>query len=544
MRRELRFSGSGQIIPVVLWLLFSTACILLASNQYTAVDGALRCLNVYWHRPPYLGPNNHLLYLANVWLWWHLATALGFRASGPFAFLRTVAAMNALSGGGAVALVSALVWRFTRNWKISLMAALVYAMSWTLLLHSTSSAEPPPGLFVSLAAVFATVEGLAHDRLVLVFIGGIGLALALANYESMFLVAPLVFLLCFVWTGKRTAGLTGSARPLIRLLISVLGSVAGVAGIYVAAYHRLGIARPGQMFRTFFHVGGEPEVYAGFGFSKLINFPAGLVNNVIAVFPSGYQGLRWMLQRNNVLWAAALAAVGVVVGGVLFLVAFAVRPLYQTRRGKVLCSLCVACLMIDCLPQLYWDPMYDKLWLQPLALIVLLGGILAGTLDNASASRLGAMVLLIILLEAGFNLPRVVFAHTEKTRCLSDAARIAELIEPHDKVVTDFDPVSSLWMGLYDGNPQRTLLFPATPASSSLATLDRWTLECAGSSCRIFFVALLDQPREVWDEFLTKRLKVPYNELEQYRQTSQSVDRFACENAGLRSYKPAVNSTS
>jgi hypothetical protein len=152
----------------------------------------------------------------------------------------------------------------------------------------------------------------------------------------------------------------------------------------------------------------------------------------------------------------------------------------------------------------------------------------------------GALALLIIALELIVNLPQSLSAHTEPTRCLSDTLRVAKLIGPGDKVVTDFDPVSSLWMGLYDQNPARTLLFPAMAASTSLPTLDRWAGECEHSGCRIVFVALLDQPREVWEAFLGKRLRVPYDSVERYRRTSRSIDQFSCEPGSLRVYDPAT----
>src|SRR5581483_2119 len=150
----------------------------------------------------------------------------------------------------------------------------------------------------------------------------------------------------------------------------------------------------------------------------------------------------------------------------------------------------------------YWDPLYSKLWLQPLAFIAVFGGVLASRMDRGTARRVGALVLLIIALELIVNLPQALYAHIEPTRCLDDTLKVAKLIGRRDKVVTDFDPVSSLWMGLYDQDPARTLLFPA--ASTPLTTLDRWAGECEHSGCRIVFVALLDQPREVWEGFLGK----------------------------------------
>ncbi len=542
MGHEPRLLRTATLIPLELWLLFSSAGILLASNQFTAVDGAMRCLSVYWHRPPYLGPNNHLLYPLNVWMWWRLAQAIGVRADGPATFLHLVAAMNAICAGGAVAVVHMLVWRFTQGWKTSLLAALVYGLSWVLLAHATTSAEPMVGLLVSLFAVLATAAGLRRDRLTPLFIGGVCLALALANYESMFLVAPLLYSLCLIWPGKEGASdcTLPIRRSILRLLIIMLGTVAGVVTIYGSAYYSLGTTTVNEMLRAFLQFGGEPEVYAGFRISKLANLPLGLIDNSIAVLPSDYQGLRWLLSTQKIVSVAALVGIFALVAIALILFARSVGPLCQSRRAKVFGLACAIDLLFELFPLLYWDPMYGKLWLQPLALMVILGGVLAGRMDAASAHRCGGVVVVIIALEVCINLPRVVFAHIEPTRCLDDASKAAELIGSHDKVVTDFDPVSLLWMALYDNEPSRTLLFPATPASASLTRLDRWTWECKRSGCRIMFVALLEQPRDVWDAFLEKRLKVHYGTFDRYRHSSQSIERFSCENGSLRVYEPAT----
>jgi hypothetical protein len=451
--------------------------------------------------------------------------------------------MNAVCAGGAVAVVSALVWRFTEDWKSSVLAALVYALSWALLLHATNSAEPVVGLFASLVAGLVTAEGLLRQRFALLFVGGICLALALANYESMFLPAPLLYLCCLIWPG--TVGAAGRhawlAPPILRLLVSILGTIAGVVAIYGVAYHTLGIATLHGMLRAFFQIGGEPEVYAGIRFSKLANLPIGLVNNLIAFSPGDYHGLRSLLIARNVPLTVAVVFSCALLGSTLLPLARCVGQLSDSRRAIIFAAVCAAGLLFELLPLLYWDPMYDKLWLQPLALLAVLGGVLGGRMNAASARRFGAVVLAIIALEVTINVPRVVLADIQPTGCLDDASRIAGLISPRDKVVTDFDPVSSLWMALYDRNPLRTLVFPATAASTSLATLDRWAKVCEPSQCRLLFIGLLDQPRDAWDAFLEKRLKVHYDSLGRYRHSSQTIDKFSCEDGSLRAYEaPAM----
>jgi hypothetical protein len=540
MRAELRTLVSALLIPVVLWLVFSAAYILLVSEQYTAVDGALRCLAVYWHRPPYVGPNNHLLYPASVWLWSHVASMAGASAQSPMAFLHLAAALNALCAGGSIAVIYVLVRRLTEDWKGSLLAALVYALSWSLLVHATSSAEPLPGLFVSLIAALFTIVGLLGERLAPLFASGVFLALALASYESMFLVAPLLYLLCAVCPAR--SNLPDRATrllPMLAVFVSILGTVTGVGAIYGIVYYSIGITTPREMVHSLFRLGGEPEVYAGFQIAKLANLPAGFVGNLIGILPADYRGMRWLLGTDKGAFAA-IAAVFLFTASASIMLARFAGTLWRSRRARAIAGVCGAGLLFELFPLLYWDPIYSKLWLQPLALLTILGGVLGGWMGRIARRRFAGVVVLLIAVELAVNVPQVVFAHFEPTRCLDDALIANQFIRPSDRVVTDFDSVSSLWMGFYDHDPARTLLFPATAPSTSLTTLDRWARECASSGCRILFVALLDQPRDIWEAFLGRRLKVDYATLASYRRLSPTIHKFSCEDGSLRIYEPAA----
>jgi hypothetical protein len=541
MKRECPVLRSALLLPTILWLLFSTTSILLASRQYTAVDGALRCLAVYWQRPPYIGSNNHLLYPTSVWLWWHLARTVGVSVRSPIAFLHLAAALNAICAGGSIALVYTLVWRLTQNWKSSLLAALIYAFSWAMLLHATSSAEPVAGLFVSLIAALFIVVGLSRGRLTPLFAGGLCLALALANYESMFLVAPMLYLLCVVWpTGTGISYCKDRFRlPLLRTLVSIVSTVIGVAAIYGTVYYSISVSSPREMIHSLFRLGGEPEVYGGFRIAKLANLPLGLAGNLVGIFPAQYQGMRWLLQTDKMAFAAAVGIFAVSASVSLLLLRFT-RALCRSPQAIALAFTCGAGLLAELLPLLYWEPMYSKLWLQPFAVLTVLGGVLASWMDRTASRRCAGVVLLLTAIEIAVNVPQVVLAHTEPTHCLDDALLANKFIRPRDRVVTDFDAVSSLWMGLYDQAPARTLLFPATTPSVSLTTLHRWTLECASSGCRVLFIALLDQPRNVWEAFLGSHLKVQYDSLSDYRRLSHSISEFSCENGSLRVYEPAA----
>src|SRR5260370_41996457 len=90
--RALSIGGRLRIpdsaVAIAILVSFTAMYILLRSRDYLAVDGAVRCLYVYWHRLPITAGNNHLLYYVNSYLWTNLLRALGITPPSPPDYLR------------------------------------------------------------------------------------------------------------------------------------------------------------------------------------------------------------------------------------------------------------------------------------------------------------------------------------------------------------------------------------------------------------------------------------------------------------------------
>lgn len=536
-----------------IWLGFAVIYLSLRTNQYTDVDGALRCLTIYWRRPPYVGPNNHLLYPANVYAWSRLFKALGVSWSGPISFIRSIQAMNAIFAAGAVALVYFLTWRLTSSGLIAFVCALIYGLAHAVLMHATNSAEPVVGLFVSLAAAALTAEGLARAKLAPLFYGGLCLALALANYESMVLIAPLLFLMGAICpdghdsqVGIRIADLNlpnrfnGLMRRSSRIFALGAGFLMGVVLIYGSAYYSIGVTAPRQMFQRFLQMGGSPGVYGGLSLSKVLNLFVGLIGNLVAVLPLDYRGLRWLLFGQRSVTPIILL---ISIGATLITSAAIVCSRFVRRRRRSGPSWAVCCLLVAgsvCVffPIFYWDPMYDKLWLQPLALAMIAAGLAVSRMEGTGRRVLVALSAALLAMEVAANVPLILRGHIRPTACLEDARAVAGIVRPDDKVITDFDPVSTLWAGIYDENPSRVLAFPAVSPLASIPILVRWKNQCETAGCRILFISLLDQSEQTWQAFLGNRVGVPYQALAPYRDDSKTLLQFTCEQGSLREFLP------
>jgi hypothetical protein len=184
----LRLRRSELVIGFGIFASLAALFVLLRTRQYLAVDGAVRCVSVYWLGGPMAGGNSHLLYFADVFVWTKALSHAGVNASNAFDFLRLTQWMNALAASGSISVFWLLCSRATRSLGVAGAAAGAYAFSNAFLLHATSTAEPMVGLFWSLASILSVASGLEASSPPRLFVGGALLLLAMATYESMVLV--------------------------------------------------------------------------------------------------------------------------------------------------------------------------------------------------------------------------------------------------------------------------------------------------------------------------------------------------------------------
>ena len=189
-------SKDHLVRPALICGVFSLIFILLGSKQYVAVDGAVRCLDVYYSQKLFTHSNNHLLYPVNVYFWHQFLAAFGIYADGPIEYLRLTQMMNAVAAAGCLAILYCLTYAATSSRGISLGVTIGYGLSNAFFSHATNSAEPMVGLWWSFLAIGLTALALKTQRRWLLFVSGALFALAMASYQSMILLSPAAAALC------------------------------------------------------------------------------------------------------------------------------------------------------------------------------------------------------------------------------------------------------------------------------------------------------------------------------------------------------------
>jgi len=534
-RMSLAASAPARaLIAAVLLIFFAVLFLSLRSNQFTAVDGALRCLEVYHHPHIFFHGNNHLLYPVDILAWSKLAGLLGLSEATPTGYMRISQGMNCFAAAATVALLWLLISSILEDTLVSVLFVAVYAFSRAFLLHATNSAEPMVGLMYAVAGVLLIRIAVRRANLALVVLSGILMALALATYQAMFLAVAACLWICLF--EKSEAGPV-SARERVSIVLLFLVSCGAAASLlYGLAYSIQGVPFGWPMLRHFLQIGGGSEIYARFSVSRFLNFPIGFLDDLAPVVPANYAGLRSLLHRpHNAGWWAAIAAMGVIVFAPLMMVA--VRGLKTlpnwTFRDRCMGALGIASVLLVFWPLLYWDPMYDKLWLLPLAILAAALVYIARIGHWTGRTRILTVFLLLVLtaIELPANLSRAIIDSRSPTVGLPEAVTVMQIVTPNDGVVTDFDKISSLYVG-YAGSDNAVVL-PALNSTTGGPAVTALLEKSQQRHGKLYFLGILDENEASWNSFLGSRLGIPYGSLDVYRAHSRVVRQFRIDDISL-----------
>jgi hypothetical protein len=515
------------LVAALAFLLFAA----LRSRDYTSVDGAVRCVEVFHRQAPFVHENNHLLYPVNVFLWHRLLAGIGLRAATPLEFFPLSQLMNAAAAAVTLAAFAGLVWLVTASRWAALLGAALLGLSRAFLLHATNSAEPMVGLMWSCLAILLLALALRRDSLALAAAAGALFAPAMASYQSMALAAPIGLALCLAWR----------RRPLHLLLAAIVGGVLGTGLVYGLAYGLTGTGTPEAMLRRFFSIGGAPETFGGLSLRKAAVLPLGLASNLLAVLPDDFSGFRFLLRHPAALLRVALAILGIL--------ALSVVVAARTRRAwprlpapaqlGIAAGLAGFCATV--IAPAAWEPLYDKLWLQPIACLTFL---LVVALASGAFPVRGKQAGLLLTAVLASNLVWAVADHRRATPSLREAEQVARQVAPQDLVVHDWDQISVLYATIWGRAPGwHTFDFPTRSVRSGPQVLEELHDEMRRTRARggrIWFLGILDQPPGPWREFLGKKANVPFEALQTYRKDARIVARLPSGDAAitLRSWPP------
>jgi len=513
-------------IKIPMIVLFVSTVILFAalrSRDMFTVDGAVRCLEVFRRHALFFHENNHMLYPADVLIWSRIAGAMGIRPITPQGFFATTELMNCVAAAGCVAIVFYLSNLASCSTGLAIATAAAYGLSRAFLFHATSAAEPMVGVLWSFVALGCGLFALKSTSIWPMISSGLLFSLGLATYQSTIFLAPAVIAL--FWYGRTQAN-GGRIQWLLCVRDATVFVSAGVVGclfVFGWAYRRMGRTTVAEIVHNFFR---HPDAgsYLGVSIGKCLTLPIGMIHNLFSI-PKEFTGLRTLVSGpKGTLWSTLLLllASGVFSFYCVFLLANAWKSLgTRARTGIVVAT---TGLIFTLIPLLVWDPLYDKLWLQPLACLIFL---IAVSVQVLWRTRLNGVLCSALLSAAIFggltlNFPDVVVNHTRVDIEVKETDRLATLIGAGDLLVGDWDKISTLY-GYGWARDGQFISFPTEAVylrSDSVSQLRNSIGDRLSLGGRIYFLELLDEPQSTWESFLGSRCGVPFEAFDAYRANS------------------------
>lgn len=522
--------------PLLVTISFLSLYSTFNSNQYTAVDGALRCVQVFRVSQPYIHGSDHMLYPIHVYLWFHFWRILGIEVQDVFQYISLIQRMNAFAAALSLGLFSLMLLHLTDSLKISIFGTLALGFSSAFIHHATNSAEPMVGFFLSLVALIISYAAVQQDRYVLYYLGSFFLVYAMATYQSMFAVFPGILIMIFVLlfdAGNRT-------RHIIkRLFTYTLFCLINIVILYGSAYYYLGdrsqfhsIAR---LFLPGFYVG---SIYGGLSFDSLIGIAFGIIE---ALFYSK----EWLQDASSLLEISMMqinifTLVKIISYMVLAVLWISIFYFYKNNLQEIAVSSRNALLVVlsmvvfVLIPPFYFFPTYDKLWLQPLVFIITFLCLTTVAIEQRKSvpkkmlnitwfSFVGFLML--------YNSYTVLIpSHFKPTQYLKEAREVGTIVSSQDLLVCGWDGVSLLVSNFEKSENTFIVPFVALVMKSDskglLSALEGRIMETRRAQGKVFFLGILDLNEQAWNAFLGHRLKHDYHLFDVYRERVKLIRAF------------------
>ncbi len=148
----------GVVISAGFLVLF----LALRSNDFAGVDGALRCLSVFFDGDRFHG-NNHMLYPFWVGLWAQANQLLGIRAENGIEFMYMTESMNAFAAATSVGFLYYLIASVSST-SAAVLGSLMFGLCHAVTLQATSADEPVIGLFFALLGLVILAWGIRRSN--------------------------------------------------------------------------------------------------------------------------------------------------------------------------------------------------------------------------------------------------------------------------------------------------------------------------------------------------------------------------------------------
>lgn len=506
-----------------VFLIFISYYSCCLSKDFTEVDGPPRCFSVYHSPKPFIHENNHLLYPINIYLWNHGISQVLGETKDFLTFGIRSQYMNAFCMSATISIFYLISVFISKSRLAAALGTLGLGFSKAFILHGTNAAEPVVGLLWSILSLFLATCSVRYNvfKYSAALFSGIFLALAMATYQSMVLIGLGILGISLISSPENNSSLSFSKG-----LTFLTGCALGAIFFFGGAYLYDGATSISEILNRFFALQGG-GVYGGFSISKTINLFMGFVTNQFLT--PQWSGFRYYFKNDFLtLWTLWILVVGLISIVFLFLV---IKSFLRSKSiNKTLKTAWVLGFTVCLLGPLGWDPVYDKLWLQPLMLIWFCALLAWNSGSNFTKYSIVCCAILTVVPNLFWGYLR----NPVEYKYVQPALETIEQIKPNDIIVTDWNPITIMAMSVGISNETFPIISYAHDNPKGVTEKLIQLLEKSeNNKARLIFFGILDQPRETWDPFLGKRCGLPYEDLNSFRCSSTVLRKINYQGISL-----------
>lgn len=524
------------VICLLLFISFASIFLFFNSNTYTAVDGGLRCLNVFYNHKPSFGGHGHMLSQVHVYYFHKILGIFNIIAKDALEYFRYSTILNALAGAASLSLLYLLSFRLTGSIYFSLLSVFLTGFSSCFLINATNPDEPMVGFLLSIIAIVFSLLSLSKNKKIYSFISGLCLSYATATYQSMLLIFPaLLFIyLYLIFTAKK--GAKGEYIKLI--LLFLLSLFAGFVFIYGISYYIFfDITSFQDMLKKFFELDMVmPNTFGPIDPMNLIRIGFGMVK---AFFMLPFDGIRQIfIEPKNYIDQIFWFIPFVLTCYILILTFYCLPHIIKNKKSSFLFLCSMALFFIFPSFLLLWlCPDYSKWWLHPITVLNIFMAYCVSNFIRQQANPKTKRVIVVfftifVVILILWNLNTVLIPnHKGEGELVNAAFLVADITGENSLVFTGWSRFGVIFSGFFKYTRTCFSIDTAKQFLDEKHLIEEIDKKIAAAKKRgqnVYFLGFLDEPRAQWNmrfSFMHKG-SISYESFQKYRNSSTEIKSF------------------
>ena len=518
------------------------------SNTYNAADGNSRCVEVFNSNKLYIHGNNHMLYPLHIYYFNKLLERLGVVSKDGFEYFRHSTMINEVGGALSLAIVYLILLMLTASELYSVLGVLCIGFSKSFIECAINPNEAMFGFLFSVLAVWMFYLSVEKKKVLYGCIAGFLLSYASATYRSMVLILFPILLVylyrIFLNKEERMAYL----KIVFSFLLVMIVSTIVIYGICYKVFFHINNFADG-FNRLLIPYSPEDNAKGIFCRAELSNLIFIFYAFIQAIFTLPFFELRSLLfggLGNYRIFFLLIPPILLVSATSILLCYIFVKLVKHDKTHLRVFFVLSLFFIVSLFPPFYVMMNHSKLWLQPIAIFVVLAiymivDYLRLNIPKNRNRYIKIYLSIFLIVMMVWNICSILIPSHKGEKAVVDIGRAVDnVIEKDSLVFLYWDELGSIFENFFPG--KRLIVAVPTLATNLsendlIDRIDKDIKEAKESNKGIYFINLLDKTKYDWDLFMDRKAGIRYESFQKYRNRSKAIAKYVVKNDEYILYK-------